>query len=63
MEKNKITRKGVTFMFVVSSWSKPRIYYVKEFKSLRFCLGFIFINIGFFDFTNWYNLLLKEIKK
>lgn len=50
-------------MFVVGSWSKPRIYYVKEFKSLRFCLGFIFINIGFFDFTNWYNLLLKEIKK
>lgn len=60
---SKIIKPGLTIMFIVGAWSKPNIRYQKEFRAIRICLGFIFIEISARDFTAWYNKLLKEYLK
>jgi len=41
--------KGFTVYVTVGKWSKPKLHYVPSRRSVRLCLGFIAVSIGFFD--------------
>lgn len=58
-----IVNKGFTFYICIGKWGKPKISFTVT-RSLRICLGFISINIGFWDLESWHRkILVKALTK
>lgn len=50
---------GFTIYLTIGKWSMPKIQLMGTTRSIRICLGFIAIKIGFYDIERWEKKVLR----